>query len=243
MANLNLSHTTTGLIGGLGMTRVTVYNQRAAPDGKQSGCPHIHAISSEAYYVLEGTGQVELHDLEKGGYNIDLRVGTYLQFPANVMHRLVNHQGLVILGIMSNAGLAENGDARIYFGREIDEDPSAYAAATGLVANGLEGALDRRDLAVKGYTELLQLWDNDRDAYFAELKRFIDAHQEHVRSNPDKFAPYIAHGPRAWAERTEQMLDGEINAPAGEEILRNLPGDEPLLGMCGTLHPIMSDHP
>lgn len=238
-----------GLIGGLGMTRVAVYDQRAAPDGQQSGCPHVHAICAESYYVLEGRGHVELHDLERGMYCTELETGTYLQFPPSVLHRIVSDDGLVILGIMSNAGLAENGDARIYFGKETDTDPEAYQTAVGLVAKGLEGALERRDLAVKGYLPLVRLWEEDREAYFEELKRFIDLHVKTVEADPDKYQPYIETGPKGWGRHTEELLRGGARptqtggTPVTHEmpVIRNTPGSTHHFGMCGILHPVKTD--
>jgi hypothetical protein len=44
-------------------------------------------------------------------------------------------------------------------GRAVDENPAEFARLTGLAkAKGLEGALDRRDAAVRAYAELLDLW-------------------------------------------------------------------------------------
>ena len=232
MADLNIDSKTTSLIGGLGMTRIAVY--------EGTGCPHFHAITSEAYYVLEGSGQVEFHDLEKGFYVVELTVGQYLQFPPGTVHRLINGDNLVILGMMGNAGLAENGDARIYFGKATDENPEAYAAAVALVKKGKEGAIERRDLAVTGYSELMTLWENDRDAYFVELKRFIAGHQKAVQENKEKFEPFVANGPRHWAAKTENLLSG-LDGGAAENVVRYLPGGEPRLGMCGILHPIQNN--
>jgi hypothetical protein len=240
MSDLKIDSSQTSLIGGLGMTRITVYDQRPCSDGRESGCPHFHAITTEAYYILEGKGEVEFHDLEKGYYVVELLAGMFLQFPPCTVHRLINTDGLVILGLMGNAGLAENGDARIYFGRKTDEDSEAYAAAVALVKNGIEGALDRRDLAIKGYGELMELWENDREAYYVELKRFIDGHVKTVQENRSKFEPFVANGPRKWARKTEQLLDGE-GQNMSENIVKDLPAGDPHLGMCGVLHPIQNN--
>jgi mannose-6-phosphate isomerase-like protein (cupin superfamily) len=221
---------------------VAVYEQRPGPDGLTTGCPHVHGICAEAYYVLEGSGHVELHDLERGLYRVDLEPGAYLQFPPNVMHRLVSEDGLVILGIMSNAGLAENGDARIYFGKAIDTDTEAYNAAVGLVTKGLMGALERRDLAVKGYQELLQLWKDDRDAYFEELDRFMRLHRENVESDPSKYLPYVEQGPKGWGHHTESLLTGTTEDKSGNPVIRDLPEGEPRFGMCGILHPVRTEN-
>ncbi|MBK1875914.1 cupin domain-containing protein [Pelagicoccus mobilis] len=238
MSNLNLSQKSTGLIGGLGMTRVDVYDQRPGPDGKMTGSPHIHAVCSEAYYVLEGEGMVEIHTLEAGWQNVELKPGVYFQFPPKALHRLVSHDGLAVLGIMSNAGLAENGDARIYFGEEVDSSPEAYAEAVGLTAKGIEGALERRDLAVEAYQNFLTLWEEEREAYFAELKRFIELHERSVLDSADRFLPYVQEGPKAWGAHTERLLGGTPSRLPAEGFVRHEYLGEPRLGMCGTLQTV-----
>src|SRR5689334_13939770 len=166
-----------GLIGGIGLTEVHVYAQRPAPDGKFSGCPHVHAVTDEGYFVLEGRGAVEFHDLTNGFRSLTLEPGQHVHFPPLVMHRLISDGDLIILGMMGNAGLAERGEARIYFGREVDADPSKFEALVSLPRRlGLEGALQRRDAGVAAYQQFMNLWHADRDAYFAELRRFIDLH-------------------------------------------------------------------
>lgn len=223
------------------MTRVDVYKQRPAPDGTHSGSPHVHAVCSEAYYVLEGEGYVEVHSLEGGWKNIELKAGVFFQFPPKALHRLVSRHELAVLGIMSNAGLAENGDARIYFGKAVDEDPLRYADAVGLTAKGLEGALERRDLAVRAYQELLTLWESDRDAYFSELKRFIALHVENVLSSPDNYLPYVQEGPKAWGAHSEKVLLGEPTTLAAEGFVRHEYLGEPRLGMCGLLKTVQAE--
>ncbi len=69
------------LISGIGLTQLTVYDQRPAPDGMMSGSPHVHAVTDEGYYVMSGKGSVELHDLANGFRTVDLSPGRYLQFP------------------------------------------------------------------------------------------------------------------------------------------------------------------
>ncbi len=241
MANLNLTTSETSLIGGLGMTRVKVYDQQEAPDGKHSGCPHLHGICSEAYYVTGGKGYVELHNLERGFHTVELEVGGYFQFPPRTLHRLVNLGSLELLGIMSNAGLAENGDARIYFGREVDCDRDRYAAGVALVGKGLEGALERRDLAVSGYHSLMELWEADRDAYFKELKRFIEVHLDTVSKNQERFCQYIEQGPKKWATISQGLLEANTDVSPGPEISQLLSIENPRLGMCGLLQPVVSE--
>lgn len=230
-----------GLIGGIGLTEVTVYSQRPAPDGTFSGCPHVHAVVDEAYYVLRGSGRVEFHDLTSGFRVVELRVGDYLHFPPLVMHRLVSTENLVILGIMSSAGLAERGEARIYFGKEVDTDPKRFAELMSLpTSHGLAGALDRRDAAVRAYQSLMTLWHDDRTKYDAELRRFFDVHRRAMIERSGEFLSQVEHGPLAWAEETKRRIE-TLRDPMRSlpDVFRNAAGSESAFGMCGTLRPML----
>jgi mannose-6-phosphate isomerase-like protein (cupin superfamily) len=227
------------LISGIGLTQLAVYDQRPAPDGLMSGSPHVHAVTDEGYYVLNGTGRVELHDLKQGFRSVELTPGRYVQFPPGVMHRLVNTDRLVLLVIMGNAGLAERGDARIYFGKAVDENPAEFARLVGLAkAKGLEGALDRRDEAIRAYIGLLTLWTKDRKAYFRELERFIGLQMKAAAGLRAAFSEAVEAGPVAWGERSRRRL--AILPESREELspVLHLPPAEPTLGMCGILLPV-----
>src|SRR5262245_11259584 len=151
------------LIAGIGLTHLAVYDQRPAPDGLNSGCAHVHAVTDEAYFVLSGEGAIELHDIEHGFRSVPLRPGSLVQFAPGTVHRAVNRGGLNVLCLMGNAGLAERGDARIWFGPEVDADAQAYERLWRLPAEkGLDGALDRRGRSVTAYMRLLRLWEDDR---------------------------------------------------------------------------------
>jgi mannose-6-phosphate isomerase-like protein (cupin superfamily) len=232
------------IISGVGLTHLTVYDQRPAPDGKQSGSPHVHAVTDEGYYVLSGTGKVELHDLKNGFRTVDLTPGRYLQFPPGTLHRLVNTEGLTILVVMGNAGLAEHGDARIYFGKEVDDDPAEYARLTGLPrAKGLEGALDRRDAAIRAYMGLLELWKTDRAAYFADLARFLDAHNKAMAAIKDRLKEDVAAGPVAWSGIATLRLEDLPENRESQVPLLFTPGETTSLGMCGILRPVTNLQP
>lgn len=227
------------LISGIGLTRLTVYDQRPAPDGLMSGSPHVHAVTDEGYYVMSGRGRVELHDLKDGFRSVELSPGRYVQFPPGVLHRLVNTDHLLLLVVMGNAGLAERGDARIYFGRAVDDDPAEYARLVGLArAKGLEGALDRRDSAIRAYVGLLELWTKDRDAYSRELERFVGVHMKAAAGLREDFSKAVEAGPVAWGERLRKRL--AILPLIREELspVLHLPPDETTLGMCGVLRPV-----
>ena len=230
-----------GLIGGIGLTEVVVYAQRPAPDGAFSGCPHVHAVVDEGYFVLQGTGHVEFHDLDNGLRKMPLSPGQYVHFPPMVMHRLVSDGELIILGMMGSAGLAERGEARIYFGRHADEDAALFAELLSLPKRlGLEGALRRRDAAVAAYQELMTLWSSDRDAYFAELSRFFDAHCRAMAAKADAFADQIARGPDAWSAQAKRRLAALPARPTTPtDVYTNARGSESAFGMCGVLRPIL----
>jgi mannose-6-phosphate isomerase-like protein (cupin superfamily) len=227
------------LVSGIGLTRLTVYDQRPAPDGLMSGSPHVHAVTDEGYYVLSGKGRVELHDLKDGFRSVDLLPGRYLQFPPATLHRLVSTDHLVILVVMGNAGLAEHGDARIYFGKAVDDEPAEFARLTGLAKEkGLEGALDRRDAAVRAYQGLLDLWAKDRKAYYGELGRFIGVHLKAAAGLRPAFAEAVEAGPVAWGRLFQERVDGlPARSDEGRPILY-VPPDATTLGMCGILRPV-----
>jgi len=233
-----------GLIGGIGLTEVRVYAQRAAPDGCFSGCPHVHAITDEAYFVLEGRGSVEFHELASGYRAVALSPGQYLHFPPMVLHRLISGGDLVILGMMANAGLAERGEARIYFGAEVDTDRSRFDELMSLPRRlGLEGALQRRDASVRAYQQLMQLWNDDRDAYFAELRRFFTAHCQAMAARARELETIVRRGPIAWGELALARLRTLPELPATPVDIRVDPcvaDAAPALGMCGLLRPIVS---
>ena len=234
-----------GLIGGIGLTEVHVYAQRPAPDGKFSGCPHVHAVTDEGYFVLEGTGYVEFHDMTNGFRSVPLGPGQYVHFPPLMMHRLVSDGDLVILGMMGNAGLAERGEARIYFGKDVDDDPKRFSELQSLPQTmGLDGALARRDAAVAAYQHFMRMWQDDRAGYFAELQRFIACHCQAMAERSEVFLEQVRRGPIAWAEATDKRIRQLPEVPmASSEVYQSRRGTESALGMCGVLRPILRLQP
>jgi len=228
------------LIGGIGLTRVTVYEQRPAPDGLHSGCPHLHALSDEAYYVLEGEGEVAFFDAVHGLRKLKLEPGLYLHFPPLVLHRIISFRRLAILGIMGSTGLAERGDARIYFGPAADADAGEYERLRSLPARlGLEGALERRDASVRAFGELLRLWEEDRAAARERFEAFVSAHLQAAANLREPFRALIDTGSLAWGQRAAQRLEAlPGRGPEGPEIGFERQPQGTCFGMCGLLHPV-----
>ena len=175
---------TAALIGNVGLTLLEVYDRDAGPDGVRGGCAHVHGLTDEAYFGIGGAGAIELHDRETGFRTIPITKGTYVQFPPWTLHRSVSYDGLEVLAVMGNMGLAERGDARIFFGDAADEDPDLYATLKGLVADGEDGALRRRNHSAEAYGQLMRLWHDDRPAYEAALDRFFARHRQTIESTP-----------------------------------------------------------
>jgi len=235
-----------GLVGGIGITVLRVYDQRPGPDGVTAGCAHVHALTGEAYFGLSGEGALELHDAERGFRRVAITPGVYVQFPPGTLHRSVSTNRCEVLAIMGNAGLAERGDSRIYFGADADADPQRYETLRSLVDKGLDGALERRDASARAYQQLLALWDADRAAYFAELRRFISKHRETIAANGETMEAAIRAGPLREAEDALQRLValGPLQ-PGTDAGTWRRPESEPVLGMCGMLWPVtrLDTHP
>lgn len=167
--------------GGTSVSRLRVYDWPVAdlrrPDGAAAGggTPHLHTVSSEGYVVLAGAGEVHTLGADGAG-RTPLVPGVVAWFTPGVVHRLVNHGGLELVVVMSNAGLPEAGDAVLTFPAEVLADPEAYADAATLpsaddVGEAAAGAaaLRRRDLALEGYAELCVAVDRDGPEALAPL--------------------------------------------------------------------------
>lgn len=232
-----------GLLAGIGLTRLRVYDQRRAPDGTFSGCAHVHAFTDEAYYVIAGRGALELHDVEQGFRRVPLEPGDFVQFGPGTLHRSVNESGLDILALMSNSGLAERGDARIYFGPAVDADPIEFERLRALPrTDGLDGALRRRDASVVAYSQLIHLWGADRAAYAAELRRFVELHRQLASAHAARYESVIDRGPAQWLRLSLARLREPVPAPP--EAAGVLRDEAPaVLGMCGVLRQVPDPAP
>ncbi len=227
----------TPVIGGISITGVQVYDQTPALDGLYGGCPHVHAVAHELYMIQSGEGWVEFHEPEQGMWQEALKPGDVLQFPPWILHRIVTRSQLSITALLSHAGLAEAGDARIWFGAEVDADEEAYTRAATLPPHaGLEDALARRDRAIDGYQELLQWWEQDRERYRTELRSFMDRHAAAMAARNDLNEKLLQAHP-AWGQEGLDRLAAlpAMEAGAAPRRWSLEPTQAPRLGMCGLL--------
>lgn len=185
--------------GGVAVSGLKVYDWEAA-DGRCGGSPHLHTASSEGYIVTGGSGEV--HTVSSAGRGIHpLAPGEIVWFSPGTVHRLVNHGDLELVVVMQNAGLPEAGDAVLTFPAEVLDDPVAYATAAALPegddATRAEAARARRDLAMRGYLQLLADLEARGDAALADL---------HARA-ARLVQPKAAHWQRLWRETVGAETD------------------------------------
>jgi mannose-6-phosphate isomerase-like protein (cupin superfamily) len=226
-----------GIVGGIDLARITIYDQRPAPDGLQSGAPYMRAVIDEGFYVMSGTGRIELHDVHNGFRSVNLFPGRYVQIPPCTLHRLIDTDHLVVLSITESAGPAARNDARIYFGQAVDENPAEFARLASLAeAEGLEGALKRRDEAVRAYTLFLDLWKFDKVAYYKELERFVGLHLNAVTRKRKEFKGEADAA--AWAAHYRARLK---NLPLNRDEMSPafyFPPEAEIPGLSGFLLPV-----
>ncbi|MFI7610555.1 cupin domain-containing protein [Nonomuraea terrae] len=231
--------------GGTSVSRLSVYALGACADGLEGGTPHVHTASTEAYVVVGGRGALRTLDLN-GPRETELRAGSTVWFTPGTIHRAVNHGGLEVVVVMSNAGLPEAGDAVMTFPPEIVADPERYAEAAALPDGPPEvveaAVVRRRELAVEGF---LRLSGSTARGDLDPLRSFYDSAVALVR-------PRVARWREIWedtvareARRTAAVLDAlgdGDGAHLGESALMESPPQE-RWGMCGHLRAHDVAHP
>lgn len=228
--------------GAIGVSHLRVYDWEAV-DGLRGGTPHVHAVCTEAYYVIRGAGAVQTLG-PRGFEQVPLEPGAFVWFTPGTIHRLVHEGGgLEILVLMQNAGLPEAGDMVICFPEPVLADPAAYARAATLgegertTAGDDEAARQRRDLGVEGFLALRR----DCDAHGSEaLRRFYARAAERLAPHLPGWRGLFDGGPRAAADATARQLDalarGDVSHLMDARVLRCAPPPaERRLGCCGTL--------
>jgi mannose-6-phosphate isomerase-like protein (cupin superfamily) len=225
--------------GGISLTHLTVYDADSL-DGLAGGSPHVHLACAEAYYVLRGSGAVELVSLRDGYRRVDLLAGKAILFEPGVVHRLVNGDSLEILVLMQNAGLPERGDAVFTFPPSDLADPAAYAEHAKI--GDLAGAMARRDRAVQGLALLKEGYAESFTSGTALLAAFHRAAASLVQHAVDDWRAIVRNGPQAAVECTLDRLDALASGMPLEleeaRVVELTEADE-RLGMCGRLLPLL----
>ncbi|MBB5781518.1 cupin domain-containing protein [Nonomuraea jabiensis] len=226
--------------GGTSISDLAVYDWECA-DGVHGGTPHLHTVSTEAYVVTAGRGEV--HTLSAAGFARDrLEAGTVLWFSPGTIHRLVNEEDLRLVVIMQNAGLPEAGDAVLTFPTDVLRDRDAYLAAATLPAQGSEderaaAARARRDLAITGFRQLLEAVEERGEQALADFHRLAAAI---VRPRAASWKELWDKTVAAETERTREQLvaiaSGDPAHLGQATVVRTTSGPEPrAFGMCGRL--------
>ena len=172
------------LPSGVGLAHINVYTE-PCPDGLVGGGAHIHMVCSEIYYVLEGTGEIELLSAQ-GVERVELVPCKAVTFRPGIFHRVLNpHKNLKLLDITQHGGLAERGDFVMSFPPEILASPTAYAKAVR--ATTLEDALKRRDLSVQGYLPIRDAFGRSQEEGREALRTFYRAARELMAPKVDGF--------------------------------------------------------
>ena len=177
--------------GGTLLTRIKVYDEPSI-DGQRSGTPHIHLVCTELYFVLSGSGAVEI--IDRNGYKrVELQMNTAFLFTAGTVHRLINPNGdLEVLIIMQNSGLPECGDNIVTFPAEVLSDPSRFAAA--MKASVLSDALRRRDRGVEGFLELKSAFETSLESGRKALDDFYTLCLQRTKSHHQEWYARVTHG-------------------------------------------------
>lgn len=220
--------------GGTSVSRLTVYTGTCA-DGLSGGTPHMHTASTEAYVVTGGTGALQTLDAS-GFRETPLVAGSLIWFTPGVIHRAVNHDGLQVLVVMSNAGLPEAGDAVMTFPPDVLRSTESYRAAAVLPSQDEDAVARRRDSAVEGF---LALKNAAIQGDFGPLHAFYDAAAKLVQANVPRWREIWQTTVAAQTARTVNILK---NLDAGDaahlregEVLAAPPSEAEGWGMCGRL--------
>jgi mannose-6-phosphate isomerase-like protein (cupin superfamily) len=227
------------LPAGIGLTHLRVYTE-PGPDGVVGGSPHMHAVCSEMYFILGGSGAVEL--IGADGYSLlPLETNQVVFFRPGVIHRLHNpKKNLEILVIMQNGGLPERGDFVLTMEPGIMRDERAYAEA--IRVNDVADAIRRRDDAVRGFLPLRDAMRGNTPESREMLRQFYRDARGTLASKIDGFEWVLKSGPQTELKASLDAIDflrfGRTDYLEQASHWTKIKGmDEPeRLGMCGFLH-------
>ena len=194
------------------VTRLKVYDT-PAPDAQRGGTPHVHLMCSELYFVLAGSGSVEMIDWD-GFSEVELKPHSALVFSPGTLHRLINpNRDLELLITMQNSGLPERGDNVVTFAEDILADDERYTGA--MRVNSFEEAYARRDKGVEGFLKLKAAFEEGLEPGRKALGRFFELATERTQSLRSNWQNVIERGALQEAQtslsRLEALEQGELD--------------------------------
>ena len=229
-----------GFPGGVGVSRLRVYDWPTLDGLPGGGTPHLHLTCNEGYVVVAGSGAVQT--LTASGYaETPLEPGTVAWFTPGTIHRLVNSGGLEIVVVMENTGLPEAGDAVLTLPPDLLADASSYADAVRLPSEGSdaergEAARRRRDLATGEFLELREACERGETA---PLQEFLRAAASLVSPHADEWERRLEAGPgtavRASADQVRAVRTGDPAHLCDARVQASGPAERGRYGMCGRL--------
>ena len=219
------------------MTRLKVYDT-VTPDGQRGGTPHVHLLCTEMYFVLTGTGFVELIDAH-GFSCVELKPHSALLFSPGTIHRLINPNGdLELLAIMANSGLPERGDNVVCFPHQWLADQALYEEAMHI--NSVADAYQRRDRGVLGFLELKEAFNVGPENGRKALKQFYQFAAARTGIRQTQWGQIVVDGSQKEVQQTQQQLgllaDGCVDYLMTAEHHLIQPGDYSTPGFCGHLN-------
>lgn len=219
------------------MTRLKVYDT-ITPDGQRGGTPHFHFLCTELYFVLNGTGAVEIID-QTGFSCVPLLPHSALVFTPGTIHRLINPNGdLEILVIMQNSGLPERGDNVVCFPSEYLRDDNTFAQA--MRVQTVEEAYLRRDRGVEGFLQLKAAFEQSPEEGRTSLTHFYAAAAARTAHLHAEWQHIITSGALAEAQTSLQHLHhltqqrSDYLLAAQHQLIHARDYDKP--GFCGHLN-------
>ncbi|HLU08710.1 MAG TPA: cupin domain-containing protein [Oceanobacillus sp.] len=219
------------------LTRLKVYDT-VTPDGQRGGTPHFHFLCTEMYFVLNGTGAVEMID-GQGFSRVDLKPHSALVFTPGTIHRLINPNGdLEILVIMQNSGLPERGDNIVCFTDEWLADKDRYTEA--MTVKTIEDAYRRRDRGVEGFLQLKAAFEDDPEKGCEALRKIYRQASLLVDAQKDEWGSIIEKGALTEADvalqRVDLLKNHEIDYLFGAQHFLIEAQNYSSLGFCGHLN-------
>lgn len=218
-------------------TRLKVYDT-AGPDGQRGGTPHMHLLCSEMYFVLSGSGFVDMIDWH-GFSRHPLQAHSALVFSPGTLHRLINPEGdLELLITMQNSGLPERGDNVVSFEEEILADDLAYQRA--MAASSFEEAYARRDRGVEGFLALKAAFDQSLEHGRQRLERFFEQATSRTKPLRSQWQHVIEQGALSEARQSLNHLQHlnrqQFDYLRGAQHFAIAPSAYTTPGFCGALN-------